>query len=99
MILDTNLPTLGGDAISCALYLAQSLPSFSLNRFAVTFADQLIFSERNNGARRALIEIVLDQFGNQILAFEIKKVVPKTRYPISLCDELAARTVIWIVRS
>ena len=99
MILYPNLSTLCGNAISCTLYLAQSLPSLGLDRHSIAFTDQMILLERNYGARRALIEIVLDQLGDQIVAIEVKEVVPKARYPIGLGDELAVRTVIWIVRS
>ena len=88
VIFDADLPAFGGNGIACALYHAQPFPTTCVNRLTVALANESVLFKGDDRARRVLIEIVLDQFGNQIVTIKAKKIVPETRYPIGLGNEL-----------
>lgn len=96
MILDADLAALGTHAVAGPLDFAKALPAFGLNRSAVAFADQMIRFKTNDGSRRILVQIVLDQLGDQIVAVEVKKVVPETGYPVGLGDELSGGPAVQV---
>src|SRR4051812_30452100 len=94
MVLYANLPLLRRNTIPCTLDLAKSLPAVRLNRPSVAFADQLMLLEGDDGPRCLLVEIVLNQFGDQVMRIKSKEKIPKARYPIRLGDEVRRATTL-----
>jgi hypothetical protein len=78
----------GWDAVPGALDFAQPLPAIGLDWPAIALANQVVLLKGDDGVGGILIQIVLDQLGDQIVAVKIEKVVPKARNPVRLGDEL-----------
>ena len=94
-----RFPALGKDAIASALYLAQPLPTIGLNRPAIALANEPILFKGDNATRGILVQIVLDQFGDQIVAIKVEKIVPEARYPIGLGNKLASELSLMLSAS
>ena len=81
------LPRFAGTLSPAPWILAQPLPSVSLDLPAVSLANNVIRLERDDGARGILIEVVLDQLGDEIVTIKVEKIVPEARNPVRLGDE------------
>ena len=90
VILDADLARFGGHLVAGALDQAKSPPTGDVDRPAVSLADQAVALERYDRSRGSLIQIVLDQLGDQIRAIQLEKEIPEARYPIGLGDEAGA---------
>lgn len=88
VVLDADLAALCGDIISGALNLTQPLPPPGIDWRAVSLADETVLLERNNRACCTLVEIVLDELGDEIVAVEASKKVPECRNPLGFGDKL-----------
>ena len=88
VILDADLATLGRHAVPGTLDFSQTFPAVGFDRPAIALANQVVLLERDDCASCILVQIVLDQLGDQIIAVKIEKVVPEARNPVGFGDEL-----------
>ena len=90
MVLDANLARFRGNLVAGALDRAKASPTLRVDRPAVSLADKTVALKRYDCTRGSLVQIVLDQFGDQIFALKFKKRTPEARHPIGLGHEAGA---------
>jgi hypothetical protein len=79
VILYADFSALCGNVISCALYGAKPFPTIGAHCLTVPFARQAGFIERKDCPGGPLIQVILNQLSNKIVAIETNQEIPKSR--------------------
>jgi len=72
MVLHANFAALCGNIVASALDNAKPLPTIILDGPAVSFANQMVALEGNNCSGSILVEVILHQLSDEIVAVEIE---------------------------